>query len=404
MGEIIEINNCGEIEETNGTTDIVEVAEQLLLDARNSSTTENCISVPVAQLGTLGAGVASLIPSLNTVTQTMTVNTSGLYQLANQVAGDTLKVAKNGNFWGSFKTVEGGSKFVQLQAAGPLSATSKAVMPINPATMMMAVALYSVEQKLGKIEEMEKQILSFLEIEKEAKIEADIRTLTGLITKFKANWDNEYFLSGNHQLVLSIQRDARANMISYQKEVSAIITEKKLIVAQNKVNAMLSNLTKKFTYYRLSLYILAMASFSEIMLSGNFKEDNITAIKDEIEKYALEYRDLFTECSLYLEKLSKSSINTNIMKGLGTAEAALGKFIGSIPKIKDGQVDEKLQDSGKQLKEGAEEISQDTIHALAQLGNPGTSIFTERMADMIQIYNHTTRICFDKDNIYLFAV
>lgn len=66
----------------------------------------------------------------------------GLYTLANAGVGDVLKVAKNGNFWGAFKTAEGTSKFAQLQAAGPLSASTKTIMPIDPATMMMAVALF----------------------------------------------------------------------------------------------------------------------------------------------------------------------------------------------------------------------------------------------------------------------
>ena len=51
--------------------------------------------------------------------------------------------------------------------------------------MMMAVALFSIEQQLGNIAEMEKQILSFLEIEKESEIEADVETLTSIIKKYK---------------------------------------------------------------------------------------------------------------------------------------------------------------------------------------------------------------------------
>ena len=37
-----------------------------------------------------------------------------LHTIANKVAGDTLKMAKNGNAWGAMKTATGGSKMVQL--------------------------------------------------------------------------------------------------------------------------------------------------------------------------------------------------------------------------------------------------------------------------------------------------
>ncbi len=117
MGEIINL-----AESENGKpavmpdTDLVEITESILQTSRTDIATRDTLSMPIAQLATLGAGVSSLIPALRTVTQTTAVNTQGLYQLANAGVGDALKVAKNGNFWGAFKTAEGTSKFAQLQA------------------------------------------------------------------------------------------------------------------------------------------------------------------------------------------------------------------------------------------------------------------------------------------------
>lgn len=56
-------------------------------------------SVPIAELPTLGASVASLVPAFNTVTTTTTLAIDGLFTITNRVAGDTLKIAKNGNAW-----------------------------------------------------------------------------------------------------------------------------------------------------------------------------------------------------------------------------------------------------------------------------------------------------------------
>ena len=112
--------------------------------------TKKTISVPIGKLSSLGAGVSSLIPALHTVTTTTTFSTDKLYRIANQATGDTLKMAKDGTAWGAMKTQVGKSKMAKLAEAGPLSATSQAVVPINPATMMMAVALYSIEKELGE--------------------------------------------------------------------------------------------------------------------------------------------------------------------------------------------------------------------------------------------------------------
>ena len=409
MSNIIKFNDDKNIvTEQNGEIlrechDLAEMTEEMLLDARKEIANTKTLSVPIDELALLGTGVASLIPALRKVTQTTTFNTQGLYQLANAGVGDTLKIAKNGNFWGAFKTADGSSKFAQLQAAEPLSTTSTAVMPIDPATMMMAVALFAIEQQLKGIEEKQKQILSFLEIEKESETEADVEILSKMITTYKHNWNNEHFIASNHKMVLDIQRTARKNMLSYKKKVAELLDSKKKIVAQAKVKSTLSDLQKKFKYYRLSLYTFSMASLIEIMLSGNFKEAYISDIKTEIKKFSLEYRDLFTECSMYLEKMASGSVEANVMKGIGVASKAVGKFIGSIPVVKEGQVDEFLQDGGAHLKENAQDMQKNILELFATLHNPGTGVFMEKMEDMIQIYNHTDKICFDDKKIYLIA-
>lgn len=373
------------------------------MDARTTLDSKKSLSVPIAELATLGAGVSSLIPALNTITQTSTIAMDGLYTLANAGVGDVLKVAKNGNFWGAFKTADGASKFAQLQATGPISATTQTIAAINPATMMMAVALFSIEQELGKIEEMQKQIISFLEIEKESEIEADVETLMGIVRKYKMNWDNEHYVASNHKMVLNIQRTARKNMLGYQKKITEIIGKKQRIVAQANVKQAFTDLEKKFKYYRLSLYTFSLSSLMEIMLSGNFKESYIEGIKDEIREMTETYRSLFDKSSHYLEKIGGSALEANVLKGVGTAGKAVGKFIGSIPLIKEGPVDEFLQESGAQIKKNAIGMEKEAVHSFASISNPGTRVFMDKMEDMIQIYNHTEQICFDDKRICLVA-
>lgn len=407
MGKITRIDDMETHPERHGViphqADVIEVTNDILMDARSELAEKVTFSMPIAQLATLGAGVSSLIPTLHTVTQTTTVNAQGLYRLANAGVGDALKVARNGNFWGAFKCADGTSKFAQLQSAGPLTATSTATVPIDPATMLMAIALFSIEQKLDSIAEMQKQILTFLEVEKESEIEADVETLVSMISKYKYNWDNEHYLQSNHKMVLDLQRTARKNMLSYQKQVTEVLNSRQLVVAQMKVKSTLKDLLKKFKYYRLSLYTFSLASLLEIMLSGNFKEEYITGIKEEIESLSMTYRDLYGKCSEHLERLGNSALEANLLKGIGNASNAVGKLIGSIPKIKDGQVDEFLQDSGERMKNNAVGMERNVVKAFAKISNPGTGVFTEKMRDMILIYNHTAEICFDDKQIYLIA-
>ena len=90
-----------------------------------------------------------------------------------------------------------------------------------------------------------------------------------------------------------------------------------------------------------------------------------------------------------------------MLKGIGIASKAVGKFIGSIPLVKERHIDEALQDSGKHIKSNAKEIEKSAITTFAEISNPETRVFLDRMDDLIQIYNHTQRICFDDKKIYL---
>lgn len=127
----------------------------------------------------------------------------------------------------------------------------------------------------------------------------------------------------------------------------------------------------------------------------------LTGIKDEIIKLSDNYRELFEKGSIYLEKLGSSALEVNVLKGIGTAGKAVGKFIGNIPLVKEGPVDEFLQDSGAHLKKNAIGIEKKAVHQFASLSNAGTRVFIEQMEDMIQIYNHTEKICFDSERLYL---
>ncbi len=400
MAELIK-QEKGSVAADQGNKNLLETMENMLTDIRSVASDKQVRSIPIASLAALGGSAASLSPALRTVTETMTVNTQGLYMLANESVGDTLKLAKDGNFWGAFKTAEGKSKFAKLQTAGPLSASTTTTIPVDPATMMIAVALYSIEKKLGDIEEMQKQILSFLEIEKESEIEADVQMLTNLIRNYKSNWDNEHFVASNHKLVIDIKRTALKHMNSYQKNTKAVMSKKQLLIDQNKVNSITADLKKKFEYYRLSLYTYSLASLLEIVLSGNFKEEYVTGIKAEIEKYAAEYRLVFDDSSRYLEKLGSGAIDANLLGGIGTAGKKMGNLIGAIPVVKNGPVDEFLQDNGKKLEKKATYQKSKAVHDFATLGNPQTGMLTEKMQDMIGIFNHTKQICFDRENIYL---
>jgi len=400
MGDIIELQSIQDNElQENTQPGILEVSAELLSEARSAINNKKTISIPLGQLSSLGAGVSSLIPAFRTVTETTTINTTGLYQLANEVVGDKLKQAQNGNFWGAFKTADGKSKFAQLKAADPISVTNTVVAPINPAMIMMAASLASVEKKVEKVIELEKQILSTLANEKKSKIEGDLQTINAIIIDYKHNWDNEHFIRSNHKMSEDLKRTARSEMISYQKKIEDMLAFDKFLISNVKVQEKLSELLDCFNYYRMTLYTFALSSMVEVMLSGNFREENITSKKAEIEANTQYYGKLYDDVNALLEKLSGKAIEGKVMRGAARVGTITGSVINKIPVVNKGPVDELLMLGGAKLFELSDAVTSVSVFEGAK--NPHTDIFVEKMDDMIQIYNHTDRICFDNENVYL---
>ena len=369
---------------------VLALGEQFLLDTKTDITKVRCEKMPLEKMASLGASVASIMPLLQSLNQSKT-GTGKLYRLVNNSFGDKLKQASDGTFWGALRKNSGGSKMAKFQEVPSLG--------VDPTTMLIAVALYSFEQQIGKIYEMEQQILSFLENEKESQIEADIISLNSTMKEYTVNWDKELFVQGHYQKTLIIKRNAEKNIISYQKDISKLIQSEDFLVMD--VDTKIDNLKKQFTYYRMSLYIYSLASLMEIMMLGDFREENILRVKEEIENRSAEYRDIFTKSSAYIETMEEKEVSSNIMKGLATVSQAMGSFIGGIPFVKEGPVDEWLIENGESIHHNIEMEKKKKLSILSYMSNPGTQLFSEKLKDINDIYNHTTGICVDDKNLYL---
>ena len=377
-------------------TNIMAKSEAMLAEVQVDILSIDTVKLPIEQLGLLGAGIASMLPSLRTISQ----KTDGkLFRWVNsENAMDTLKLNKKDNLLGgAFVDKNGKSRFAKFQAVESQSL----VMPIDPLMLMMAGALMSIEHKLDTIVETQKEILSFLEKDKEAEIEADLKTLTNIIKEYKFNWDNAEYKTNHHKLALDIKRTSAKNTIFYQKQIAEAVKDNSIIHIQNSVDVKQDKLQKLFRYYRMSLYIYSFASYIEVMLLGNFQSDYVLQVKEQVEEYSLAYKKIHSDCYKLLEKATSGSVEKHILKGIGAATEAVGNFIGSVPKIKDGQVDEWLTEKGEKIKKKSDSVGNKTLSMFMEIEEPGNTAFTDNLELVDKLYNRTSDIYIDKDNIYL---
>lgn len=386
--------------------DIISQSEAMLAEVEVDISLLDAVKLPIDQLALLGAGVSSILPSLRTISQTISID--GGDRLFRWVNGDnaqgTLKLNKKDNLLGgSFVDKIGVSRYAKFEKLDAQAVSSTAVMPINPAVLIIAGVLMNIEKKLDTIVDMEKQILSYLEKDKESEIEADLKALTEIIKEYKYNFDNAEYKTNHHKLALDIKRTSERNIIFYQKQILEAMKDNKLFHVQNDINSKQKSLQSLFRYYRMSTYIYSFSSYIEVMLLGNFRTEYINQVKSKVEEYSSEYSKVHSDCLEGLKKQTESSLDRRILKGVGTATKAVGGLIGSIPKVKNGNVDEWLADKGEDMQKQSESIGSEALSEFESISDSGSGTFIESLVMLDRLNNNTSEIYIDGGNVYLVA-
>lgn len=384
------------------SNNLIENAEYMLAEVNVDLSKADKVEIPINGLVALGSGVASMLPQLRTITRTITQSDDSLYRcVIPKGVNGWLAKDKLGNNLGTVMNENGIVAQARWVKADPVVTKITEKLPVDPTKLMMAAALAEIEKKLDNIIEMEKLILSFLEEDKEAKIEGDLKTLTTIVKEYKFNWDNATYTATHHQVAADIKRDAEANMIFYQKQVANTLKENRVLVLQQDVDSTRDNLIKKFRYYRLSLYLYAFSSFVEVMLQGKYEQGYIDQVRQDIIDRSDKYQETYDACYKQLANLTGSSVEHFLLKGLGTAGKALGNLIGSIPVIKDGQVDEWLVENGSYLEKNGDNYGVEALKRFETIRDSGSGLFVENLAHMNRVFNQTGEIYIGKDTVYL---
>lgn len=381
-------------EDNKGNYSLVEMNNYMLSDVRKESLSNNTYSLSLSKLSEISPITVSTANNIKTIMEQNSKTSGNLYRITNLGKNDSLKAMRDGKtFWGSIKKSDGSSTMAKLKEVNPNN-----VMALDPTVMMMSVALAGIEQELGEIKELSKQIFSFLEHEKESEIESDLEILNRSISDFRFNLEDEKYLINNHKQVMDIKRTANKNMLFYKKEIKDDLSKDKLFTTNNSMNSIIEDIQKKFGYYRLSLYIYSFSTFMEILLLGNYKNDYLLSKKEELDELDNEYSEVFNNALEYVKKNANKSLEGNVLSGLGSA----GKAIGNLAeKVKIKNVDNWLNEKGDNLKQSGQNIKDEFATKFDDMRESNSRPFINQIEKVDCIYNNTKEIYFDKENIYL---
>jgi len=277
---------------------------------------------------------------------------------------------------------------------------SPSSMPFTPATLMMTAMLVGIEKKLDTIQETQEAILSFLEKEKQAEQQGNLRTLTDILNGYKYNWENQQYKQNMHMKALDIKQASDANIYRYYTSVLDELDKAPSLQRDANVKAKIKNLENMMDQYRLAVYLFGFSSFLEMLLLGNFNQQYLDQVAERIRKYDQQYRSLFDRCNDLVKKVTESSVETRVMTGLGNLSKAIGNWASSQDALKEKAVDKWFQNSGEKLQQNNDAKVERTKALFSGSPETGSYLFIDSIKNIAAI-TKTKDISFDGDNMYL---
>ncbi len=364
-------------------------ADTLVVKNFDSFLPSEYVSFPLGELSSLGTLFSSLPKAFSTVEKGKT-----LYEATFPVAGNLAKAKDGSGLLGTIindKGIAGQARFHEVKTIASVA---------DPTLMFMALTLMTINKSLSDISETQKEIFSFLELDKETKLKGNLIILSEIIEDYQHNWNNNQYRTNREMQVLDIKREAEQNILFYRETIERKFNKKSLIHLDTA--KFLNEIQSKFKYCKLSLYLYAFSSFLDILLLENFDSVYLSSVTEKIKMYSSEYDEFFSKTLQNIENYAASSLQSRALQGLSIAGKFAGEQISKIPD-KDNRIkiDDKLLSSSTKLENINSQSIEKTLKSFTSVEDSGIELFIEKIGFINKTYNEPIRIVFDNQNLHL---
>ena len=355
--------------------------------------------IPITEIGSIGAGMSSLPTVFRTATAQMVTNTGNLYELTN---GITLKAASDGS--GLLRGFEMGANGIKQQglfkSVEGLNTTVTTTMPINPATMCMAVAIIGLDKKMDRIIEIEQKLLDHIVAKERAQRRNNIDFVSEMLKDYKYNWNNERFLNSNHVMALQIKRESGAYIKKYRELIEKGLEINGLVKGDADIKKAIKKVARDMNEYQIAVYVYAFASFVEVLLKGNFNSEYLKEVSNRIEDNSVQYRELYTKAYNKLLYKADTTVESQFLGTLSSIGKAAGNLAAKSPGLDLLDVDDALIKGSKKLSNINSNKKAKELRRLESKQAVYVRPFLDNLSIVDKAYNEPKQIMFDDKYIY----
>ncbi len=350
--------------------------------------------IPVAGMLAMGSALGGVI---NSIAQAAGGN-GALYKCVfpEGVVGKLAQAKDGSGALGAIMNQEGiagQARWIKAGDAGTVLASTT--------SLFMAIAIYSIEKTLGEIQDLQAEMMEFLELDKESKIRGNIKTLMEIVENYKFNWDNNKFITNQHIIVEDIKREANQDIIFYRSLIEKHLNDSSFLKSDRDFDKRVGKTQRSLMNYQLAIYMYSFASFLEVMLVENFRAEYIENILLHLESLSFEFRKLYTMAFNKLEGDGKSTIGTYLRKGASIAAKETGSFIRKIPVVERGKIDEALIGSSKLLDDVNIKRMERTRDVISSSKYGVSDVFVKNLQTVKALYNNPMDVLVDRENVYV---
>lgn len=360
--------------------------EHALTEIKDTYQTSLLAKIPFTEIAALGGSFAGVVETMATPAA------EGLYRCVfpKGVTG-TLAMAKDGS--GALGTIMNNG----IAGQARWIPVDKAIGPACLKAALVAVAVLAVVKQIQDIKDGQKEIVSILERDKKSQLLADYDLLASYMDDYQFYWENEASLVVNLNQVKNIKRNAMKDLRSYEEQIEDLISAKKNLLKMQSASFKIGKILERFVHYKLALHVFALAEYMEVMLSKNFQAEYLSKIEDEIREHSIKFRNLYTACFDKIETLKKEAMTTQAANKLADASRSVGSFIGKIPFVKEGPVDEFLIGVGDSITETEKKNLEKTLSFFIQYKESGLAPIAEHIGLINRLANKPVVMLYDKN-------
>lgn len=367
--------------------------------------------IPLAGLAALGTAFAQLPEGARTIVESVSktvatnetlfvgINPKGIPGFLREnefgTTGNIMQINAQGK-----QVIAGRMRFKAIDGL-PINETTTTVMPVDPMLMVVAVALMTIEKKLDGIQKSVDEVMQFLKQEKQSRQRGNLNMLSEIMEDYKANCRNEKHCMSRINEVLSIKTASLQDIDFYQNQISAELKRQKGLHGSKASQDLIDAVAYQFAEYQLACHLYAFSSFLDVMLQGDFSTSSIERVTDKMVAMSKRYEALYADCHSQIAKYQQSSIEAQIVGGIGVATKGLGKAIAAVPVIREGPVDEALISAGDSIGRYNRDTVRQKLQTLETFEDSRMTLFVENLQSVNLLHNTENAMITDGTHLYL---